>query len=278
MHIIDTLFVSFLIVLLHNTSIVDDVRKMKGTSVILAVALALICAANALEYPAKEQYVLQRSFDGTLWEDRATVIVSRTEAGSPARLKVTPSTSSAVSLDAILPATLLMYRAVKSDNVVAASLVTTPCALLRGFEAISSTSINLPEVIGVVVTEGVHISGLQLSPSSNTHHNSMKASDCDNSVLSLFRNIDAVLSVTLIKPIVPRSVSNFDDAPMATGAQPTPVKKAPEGATGDQKPPQEEDNRSFFEKYWWYIVLFGLYTVVNGFLSPKGQPATKAAK
>lgn len=238
----------------------------------LLLSIVALVAVHALEYPAKEQYRLQRSFDGASWTDRASLTVTRSEASSPARLKVTPSPSHSIESSDIVSASLLMYRVAKADDVVAASLVTTVCALLRGFEAVSSTSIKLPEVVGIVVAEGVQISGLQLSPVSNTHHSSFAASECDTNVITLFRDVDASLTVNLIKSVVPKAVTTFDDAPITAGAPPP---KKDENAGGDKKP-AEEDNRSFFEKYWWYIVLFGVYTLVNGVLGQKKEAALAA--
>lgn len=239
---------------------------------ILAVVLCVVCVQ--CDYPAKEQYELQRSFDGTTWETRASLTVSRSEASTPARLKVVPSP--AHSVKGIAVAEALMYRVVNSKSTVTASLVTSPCALVRGFDAASPQSLRIPESIGVIVAEGTHISGLQLTPSTNTHHSSIKASDCDRSILSLFPNIDATLTVALVKSVEPKMVSNFEDFPAVTGAP--PPKKAPAtDAAGEQKAAPEEDNRSFIDKYWWYIVMFGLYTVVNGFLGSKGAPQGQAA-
>lgn len=242
----------------------------KVLSVIALVAIGVAAVDKA-------QYTLQRSFDDAAWEKRATFVVSRTEGTATARFKLLEQDEGAIDVASLETASLLRYRVIDEKGGVAASAVTTPCALVRGFEALSSRKLKLPERIGVVVGNGVQVTGLQFSFSHNTHHNAFTATECDMKVLSLFGDVSTETSVFLVRPIEPKIVTKFEDGP-ASGAPPQPKQKeeTSKKESGDKDAPQE-DNRTFFEKYWLYIVMFGVWSVINSFLQPKGGAAAQGA-
>lgn len=239
--------------------------------------LVLLCAlvSCATADATKTQYILERSLDGVEWTQRASFVVTRSEPTVSPKLKVGPIVRDQFPIESIKAATLVHYRVREDGAPSGVSIVTTPCGIVRSFEATSAKVLTLFERLSVSVGEGTTVVGLQLNIIPNPVH--AANGDCDLSILTLFPEIDMQTSVALMRPTEPKIHTKYEDGVTGGAAAPPPPKKEKESQSGgkDSAAEPQEDNRTFIEKYWWYIVIFGIWTVVNVLLGPKAGAEKK---
>ena len=246
-----------------------------SSSLLLLMITALLVATAALA--TDSVYDLQRRYDTAgPW-----VSVLRFTVDT-ANLRVRPASSKAQQtlspqeISALSKASMLYYRVVAKDQLkeqAAAAAVTTACSLIRAFEAAKAV-LTLPEVVNVVLAVDGTVTGLQLS--------SKASGTCDMSVLSLFPSVVVSTTVGAYKAAEPKHAQNVIAEPAhfvhPSGIQMTAEMigkkrssstggKGESGSGSDDGP--KEDNRTFFEKYQMYILMFVVYTVVNGFIGGK---------
>jgi hypothetical protein len=241
--------------------------------VVLVVTLLIVSAT------AKRTYTLETSVSGEgTWINRGSITVSKSKRAAFPTLKFTESEGTSDLHKELSTATMWRYRVVDdASGNVTASLFASPCTIVRGFETPSTEKLILPENVGVVVdSTDEEIVGLRLFGSTTLHHINVAASQCDLRILTLFPSVSLNLKVMLARSVSARTVTDFSDG--IGGAAVPPPKKKDEAAadgSGTAKPDAEPDNRSFVERNWLYIVMIGVWMVVNGYV---GATAKKDAK
>lgn len=273
-----------------------------------------VVASAAADSNGPSSYVIERSIDnGATWAARGTVVVTGAAVNS-AKAKFVESSAQSegeglkeADRTALLAAESLIFRVRENSAAVAdadaavteiARVVTTPCALIRGFDIKTRTEVELTESLNVVISKGADgaknvVTGLQLVPRTNLHHSASKTygnagETCDPAVLALFPKLTVATTVGVARTVVPKRAPNFGESyyvgQPAAGAEAPPPQADPnqkvnaEGkpVDADGKVIPEPDNRSFLEKYWHYILMFVVWQLIQGFLNPQ-KPAEGAA-
>ena len=238
----------------------------------------LIVALLTLSVAAKKSYTLETSADiNAPWVNRGTITVAKSKRATLPTLKFVESEEKTDLYKSLSTAAMWRYRVMdQSSGNVTASMFASPCTIIRGFETPSTEKLILPEHVGVVVdSSDEDIVGLRLQGATTIHHINVPASQCDLRILNLFPTVVLQLKVGLAKPVATRSISDFSDG---IGGAATPQPKKKEETSADESgaaKAEEPDNRSFFERNWLYIIMIGVWMLVNGFV---GATAKKEAK
>ncbi|CAD2215299.1 hypothetical protein AGDE_01822 [Angomonas deanei] len=157
------------------------------------------------------------------------------------------------------------------------SASTSPCALIRGFEAVDGTTVALHENIKILPGEGTSIVGLQVIADTNFFHSKMRNGDeCDLTVVQkLFPTVRISAHVSLLQPTALMSTVRYKDLEDLEAAKAADGPKKAEGPkksirkvkNADGEWVEEEiivEEKSFIQKYWMYLVVPFVLQIVQG--------------
>lgn len=229
----------------------------------LCIAAAVLGCAEA----ASESYELQRRFDDGEWSSIATFTIQRQTSHSPARVKSPPAAMAELSASektALVSAQLVSYRAFQPGNEANAVVVSTsPCSIIRGFDAVDSRTVLLKQRIKVVPGTGTSLLGLQIDSETNFFHAKMLNGDeCDKTVVQkLFPVVQMKVEVEVANPTPVKAV-RYSDLKILS-EQGAPKKNEPKVTVKRVKNEKGEwvetevpvDERGFLQKYWMYLLI-----------------------
>eukprot|EP00758_Cryptobia_borreli_P015796 Tbor_TRINITY_DN6054_c1_g4::TRINITY_DN6054_c1_g4_i1::g.10864::m.10864 len=227
-------------------------------------------------------YIIERSHDnGNTWTHRGTAELRTINIHTPRLVFAAAAATDNdlikdVNREQVITADRLLYRLKEAPSTPIMQLSLTPCSIIRGFEAKTSSNIVLKEHFNIIVDRPADSKlfvaiGLQHAPVPNLHHSTAssgftsRGDMCDTKAVSLFSNVTVYTTVKVMRTVEPRRVPDFDEGLFAEAKKIKEAKKQEKG--GDKELP-EVDERSFFEKYWHYIIMFILWTTLQSFLKP----------
>ncbi|KPA75403.1 putative mitochondrial hypothetical protein [Leptomonas pyrrhocoris] len=248
----------------------------------LLAMLVLLCTVTA--HAASQPYVLERRVGADAdWVTIGSFAISRISPQAPARVSTQLRGELSMTMEQreeFAGASFIYYRAYPFQEGKAApehpaTVVVTPCSLIRGFDAVDSKTVVLNENIRVVPGPNTTLLGLQVSSETNFFHSKMVNGDaCDRSVVQkLFPTVRLQTKIGLVHPVrVSRKVNYEDLKVLIASENDKQGKKKPkvqvrqvrnaEGELVEEEVPVDE--RSFLQKYWMYIVLpIGMSLIQN---------------
>lgn len=255
---------------------------------VVVLLLTLSCSAPVLGGAndiTAASYRLERRLgsDGEEWKEITRFSLSKTSPLFPPRLHVlrdSHTTLSAAEKTKFGNSTGLVYYRVVPEESASSSTsypvaVTSTCAVIRGFTAVSKTTLLLREVLSVVPDEHLGVVGLQLHSETNNFHASMQNGDeCDPGVVtSLFPNVEieaelSVVAPSSVKPIVyselKRLMEGENHPARRKGAEKKRMGGAAEDEDDDEGPGKPAQEPSFFQKYWYLFAIPFVISLLRG--------------